>query len=80
MDGSEPVAVREAPQLQRPRWGPPRRDGAKKQRLDVSFGEIHTQNVQQLRKLNEHTFPVKYADKFYQEIPTLSKHFTQFGK
>ncbi|KAJ8600540.1 hypothetical protein CTAYLR_007918 [Chrysophaeum taylorii] len=47
--------------------------------LDVSFGDIHTQNVQQLRKLNEHTFPVKYLDKFYQEIPTLSKDFTQFA-
>lgn len=62
-------------------WGPTLLpgDASKKRRLDISFGDIHSQNVQQLRKLNEHTFPVKYADKFYAEIPTLSKEFTQFA-
>lgn len=47
--------------------------------MKVTFGDIHTHNLRQLRKLNEHTFPVKYADKFYAEIPTLSPDYTQFA-
>ena len=33
--------------------------------LAVEFGDIHAQNIGLLRKLNESTFPVRYADKFY---------------
>lgn len=60
------------------RWGP---EGSAQRRLDgeVTFGDIHVNNIGQLRKLNEHAFPLTYADKFYQEIPTLSKDFTQFA-
>jgi ribosomal protein S18 acetylase RimI-like enzyme len=32
-----------------------------------------------LRKLNERTFPVRYTDKFYTEIPTLLPEFAQFA-
>ena len=66
-----------APQRVRYQWGPVSNE--KKRKLDVTFGDIHAQNIGQLRKLNEHAFPLTYADKFYAEIPTLSKDFTQFA-
>ncbi|KAJ1462149.1 acyl-CoA N-acyltransferase [Pelagophyceae sp. CCMP2097] len=47
--------------------------------LKVTLGDIHINNIGQLRKLNEATFPVRYADKFYTEIPTLQTAFTQFA-
>jgi ribosomal protein S18 acetylase RimI-like enzyme len=47
--------------------------------LAVEFGDIHAQNIGLLRKLNESTFPVRYADKFYGEIPTLQTDFAQFA-
>mmetsp|Transcript_9437 Transcript_9437/g.13071 ORF Transcript_9437/g.13071 Transcript_9437/m.13071 type:complete len:199 (+) Transcript_9437:3-599(+) len=46
---------------------------------EVTLGDIHVNNIGQLRKLNEDTFPVKYADKFYQEIPTLPKELAHFA-
>lgn len=46
--------------------------------LEVQFGPINVQNIGLLRTLNEHTFPVRYADKFYKEIPTLPEEFAQF--
>ena len=33
--------------------------------LEVQMGDVNAQNLGQLRTLNEHTFPVRYADKFY---------------
>ena len=32
--------------------------------LEVQMGDVNAQNLGQLRTLNEHTFPVRYADKF----------------
>lgn len=55
-------------------WGP-----KPAEELEVAFGDVHVNNIGQLRKLNEHTFPVSYADKFYNEIPTLQKQFAQFA-
>jgi len=56
-------------------------DAEKKQmaKLPVTLGDIHVNNINQLRKLNETCFPVTYADKFYNEIPTLQREFTQFA-
>ena len=47
--------------------------------LDVQMGDVNAQNLGQLRILNEHTFPVKYADKFYEEIPTLPEGLARFA-
>lgn len=47
--------------------------------LEITMGDIHSNNIGLLRKLNEQTFPVRYADKFYAEIPTLLTEFTQFA-
>lgn len=71
-------------------WGPPlpsesestvakKSNESSRKLAGVSFGDIHINNIGQLRKLNEHAFPLTYADKFYKEIPTLSKDFTQFA-
>ena len=47
--------------------------------LEVAMGDINVQNIGQLRTLNEHTFPVRYADKFYDEIPTLPEGLAKFA-
>ena len=47
--------------------------------LDVQMGDVNAQNLGQLRTLNEHTFPVRYADKFYEEIPTLPEGLARFA-
>ena len=47
--------------------------------LDVQMGDVNAQNLGQLRILNEHTFPVRYADKFYEEIPTLPEGLAKFA-
>ena len=47
--------------------------------LDVQMGDVNAQNLGQLRILNEHTFPVRYADKFYDEIPTLPEGLAKFA-
>ena len=47
--------------------------------LDVQMGDVNAQNLGQLRTLNEHTFPVRYADKFYDEIPTLPEGLARFA-
>mmetsp|Transcript_47671 Transcript_47671/g.57723 ORF Transcript_47671/g.57723 Transcript_47671/m.57723 type:complete len:169 (+) Transcript_47671:239-745(+) len=36
--------------------------------LNVGFGVINEQNVEQLRKLNSSCFPVSYNDAFYREV------------
>ena len=36
--------------------------------LKVQFGEINDRNIETLRKLNEHVFPVHYSPKFYKEV------------
>jgi GNAT superfamily N-acetyltransferase len=47
--------------------------------LEVQMGDVNAQNLGQLRTLNEHTFPVRYADKFYDEIPTLPEGLARFA-
>ena len=34
----------------------------------ISFGDVNTKNVEQLRKLNLAVFPVRYNDKFYNDL------------
>ena len=34
----------------------------------ISFGEVNPKNVEQLRKLNLAVFPVRYNDKFYNDL------------
>mmetsp|Transcript_15344 Transcript_15344/g.36825 ORF Transcript_15344/g.36825 Transcript_15344/m.36825 type:complete len:171 (+) Transcript_15344:66-578(+) len=38
----------------------------------ISFGSVTEKNVEQLRKLNLAVFPVRYNDKFYQDIATVN--------
>jgi len=38
----------------------------------ISFGSVTEKNVEQLRKLNLAVFPVRYNDKFYQDIATIN--------
>ena len=45
--------------------------------VQVDFGDIHDQNLEQLRKLNLGTFPVRYNAKFYSNILNTPKEFTQ---
>ena len=42
----------------------------------VSFGEVSPKNIEQVRKLNQAIFPVKYNDKFYNDLSTVNA--TQF--
>ena len=43
----------------------------------VEFGDIHEQNLEQLRKLNLGIFPVRYNAKFYTNILNTPNDFTQ---
>ena len=45
----------------------------------ISFGDVNTKNVEQLRKLNLAVFPVRYNDKFYADLATTHGKFTQLG-
>ena len=36
----------------------------------ISFGDVNTKNVEQLRKLNLAVFPVRYNEKFYNDLAT----------
>lgn len=43
----------------------------------VEFGDIHEQNLEQLKKLNLAIFPVRYNQKFYKNMLNTPKEFTQ---
>ncbi len=36
--------------------------------LKINFGGINERNIETLRKLNEHIFPVHYSENFYTEV------------
>mmetsp|Transcript_28645 Transcript_28645/g.37541 ORF Transcript_28645/g.37541 Transcript_28645/m.37541 type:complete len:186 (+) Transcript_28645:78-635(+) len=48
-------------------------------KLQVEFGPINENNLQQLRKLNLAIFPVKYNDKFYSDILFVPENFAQYA-
>lgn len=48
--------------------------------LDVAFGNITGDNIQQLRKMNASIFPVRYHDSFYADVPHGNPDFNQFGE
>lgn len=39
-----------------------------KKEVKVTFGDIHNQNINMLRKVNFETFPVKYSTPFYIKV------------
>ncbi|CAN0086609.1 unnamed protein product [Ectocarpus sp. 6 AP-2014] len=43
----------------------------------ISYGNITTANVNQLRKMNASLFPVRYPDQFYADIPDANPDFNQ---
>ena len=46
----------------------------------ISFGSVTEKNVEQLKKLNLAVFPVRYNDKFYQDIATINAtNYTHLG-
>jgi hypothetical protein len=45
--------------------------------VEINFGAINEQNVEQLRKLNLSIFPVRYNPKFYQNVITTPTEVTQ---
>ncbi|CAM9838878.1 unnamed protein product, partial [Phaeothamnion confervicola] len=47
--------------------------------LQVEFGDIHEKNLQQLRKLNSSIFPVRYNDKYYNDVLRTPREFTQYA-
>ena len=46
----------------------------------ITFGGINENNLEQLRLLNETIFPVRYNDKFYDDILHMLPEFTKYGK
>lgn len=45
-----------------------------------TLGQITPANVEQLRTLNNNTFPVRYSDKFYRDIvSTYDKEYMRFA-
>lgn len=46
----------------------------------LTFGGINENNIEQLRLLNDVTFPVKYNDKFYNSILATPPEFTKYGE
>ena len=49
-----------------------------KKKLPVCFGPITDKNVEQVKTLNRSIFPVKYNDKFYNDVQN-SGNYTQLG-
>merc|ERR1719506_1186800 len=49
-----------------------------KKRLSVEFGSITADNIEQLRKINTASFPIKYNESFYQDV--LKRDNTQLNK
>jgi ribosomal protein S18 acetylase RimI-like enzyme len=47
--------------------------------MHVTFGGIHEGNLAELRLLNDTTFPVRYNDRFYQEVLTTLPEFTKYA-
>uniref|UniRef100_A0A7S1TXC2 N-acetyltransferase domain-containing protein n=1 Tax=Phaeomonas parva TaxID=124430 RepID=A0A7S1TXC2_9STRA len=47
--------------------------------LPVQFGPIHGNNSNMLRALNVAVFPVRYNEKFYNDVPTLPKEYTMYA-
>lgn len=47
---------------------------------NITFGNITTENVNHLRKMNASIFPVRYHDKFYADVPGGNPDFNQFGE
>ena len=46
----------------------------------ISFGEVNPKNVEQLRKLNLAVFPVRYNEKFYNDLSNNPiQSFTHLG-
>ena len=45
--------------------------------FEVNFGAINEANIDQLRKLNVSIFPVRYNDKFYDNVLTTNAGVTQ---
>lgn len=51
-----------------------------KKKLPFQLGEINPANLQQLRVLNVKTLPVRYSDKFYEDlIPKYTSEFLQYA-
>mmetsp|Transcript_32 Transcript_32/g.52 ORF Transcript_32/g.52 Transcript_32/m.52 type:complete len:228 (-) Transcript_32:38-721(-) len=50
-----------------------------KQALNVEFGEITEENINELKKLNESCFPVSYNASFYKEVAS-AQHIPQLSK
>eukprot|EP00960_Hanusia_phi_P076049 768507-Hanusia_phi.AAC.3 len=50
-----------------------------KKKLPVCFGPITDKNVEQVKTLNRSIFPVKYNDKFYNDVQN-SGNYTQLGQ
>jgi hypothetical protein len=47
--------------------------------IAVNFGAITQANLEQLRLLNQTILPVRYNDKFYQDILLQDESMTKFG-
>ncbi|KRX00195.1 Acyl-CoA N-acyltransferase [Pseudocohnilembus persalinus] len=47
---------------------------ADNQKLDIQFGEVNLKNYEQLKQLNDVTFPVKYSYGFYGKVLTYQKY------
>lgn len=45
----------------------------------LTFGGINENNIEQLRLLNDVTFPIKYTNKFYTSILSTPPEFTKYG-
>ncbi len=45
--------------------------------LAIEYGNINEANLEQLRKLNISIFPVRYGDKFYQNVLATRPEVTQ---
>jgi len=50
-----------------------------KKALNVEFGEITEENINELKKLNESCFPVTYNASFYREVAS-ARHIPQLSK
>eukprot|EP00968_Pinguiococcus_pyrenoidosus_P018563 scaffold1951_cov258-Pinguiococcus_pyrenoidosus.AAC.32 len=52
----------------------------KKSPLQVQFGPIHANNANMFRALNMAVFPVRYNEKFYQDVPLFPREYTMYGR
>jgi len=48
--------------------------------LPIRLGNLHEKNLEQLKKLNSSIFPIRYGDRFYEEVLRAHPDLVKLGR